>query len=127
MMRHRESWAEQETAPTREQAEAQAATSQAETQSNPAGPERRRIAAPTTTAEPEESEVLVVASKLKKFIRNRSGMNTSDGVMNALSDHLREVAVEALRAAARDGRKTVLERDAHAAIRSIKGLPPASH
>lgn len=127
MMRHRESWAEQETAPTREQAAAQqSAERQLETQANPAaGGERRRIAAPGPAAEREPAEVLVVASKLKKFVRNRSGMNTSDGVMSVLSDHLREVAVEALRAAATDGRKTVLERDAHAAIRSIKGLPPA--
>lgn len=56
-------------------------------------------------------EVLVVVSKVKAWIRARSGMNTSDGVMPVLSDHLRRVCDEAVRRAARDGRKTVLDRD----------------
>lgn len=56
-------------------------------------------------------EVLVVVSKVKAWIRARSGMNTSDGVMPVLSDHLRRVCDEAIRRAARDGRKTVLDRD----------------
>jgi histone H3/H4 len=38
-------------------------------------------------------------------------MNTSDGVVEVLSDHLRKLCVEAIRNAARDGRKTVLDRD----------------
>jgi histone H3/H4 len=59
----------------------------------------------------DEDEVLVVISKLKKFIRTRSGMNTSDGVAAVLSAHLRDLSVQALRHAAADGRKTVLERD----------------
>ena len=56
-------------------------------------------------------DILVVASKLKKYIRARSGFNTSDSVLGPLSDHLRAICVQAIRAAAEDGRKTVLERD----------------
>src|SRR5690554_3942881 len=77
MMRHRESWAEQETAPTREQAAAQQSAERArEAEAAPAAGERRRIVAPQPTAEREPPVMLVVTSKLKKFIRNRSGMNT---------------------------------------------------
>lgn len=56
-------------------------------------------------------DVLIVVSKMKKYIRDRSGMNTSDAVAEALGDHVRSVCDEAIRAAARDGRKTVLDRD----------------
>lgn len=57
------------------------------------------------------SDILIVASKLKKYIRARSGMNTSDGVMSRLSDHVRAICDQAIRNAAQDGRKTVLDRD----------------
>jgi len=44
-------------------------------------------------------------------VRERSGMNTSDGVMELLSDRLRALCNEAIRSAQRDGRRTVMERD----------------
>jgi hypothetical protein len=56
-------------------------------------------------------DVLVVVSKLKAYVRARSGMNTSDGVMEILSDRLRALCDEGIRNAARAGRKTVLDRD----------------
>ncbi|MBI3204915.1 MAG: hypothetical protein HYZ29_25485 [Myxococcales bacterium] len=56
-------------------------------------------------------EVLVVVSKVKAYVRARSGMNTSDSVTGVLSEHLRKLCNEAIRNAARDGRKTVLDRD----------------
>ena len=55
--------------------------------------------------------MLIVVSKLKKYIRERSGMNTSDSVADVLSDHVRAICDDAIRAAATDGRKTVLDRD----------------
>ncbi|MBL0216348.1 MAG: hypothetical protein IPQ07_21005 [Myxococcales bacterium] len=55
--------------------------------------------------------MLIVVSKLKKYIKDRSGMNCSDSVADMLSDHVRAVADEAIRAAGRDERKTVLDRD----------------
>jgi hypothetical protein len=60
-------------------------------------------------------EVLVVVSKLKKYIRAKSGMNTSDGVVSVLSDHLRHMCDLAVQKATEDGRKTVLDRDFKAA------------
>ncbi|MBL0221010.1 MAG: hypothetical protein IPQ07_44965 [Myxococcales bacterium] len=55
--------------------------------------------------------MLIVVSKMKKYIRERSGMNTSDAVAEALSDHVRAICDEAIRHAASDERKTVLDRD----------------
>jgi histone H3/H4 len=48
---------------------------------------------------------------LKKYVKDRSGMNTSDAVADVLGEHVRQICDEAIRAAARDGRKTVLDRD----------------
>jgi len=58
-----------------------------------------------------EKEVLVVASKLKNYIRGKSGMNTSAAVIDVLSDKVRELCDQAVEAAKRDGRKTVMDRD----------------
>ena len=56
-------------------------------------------------------EVLVVVSKLKSYIKARSGMNTSDGVIPVLSDEIRKLCDRAIQNASRDGRKTVMDRD----------------
>ena len=64
-------------------------------------------------------DILIVASTLKKYIRARSDFNTSDNVMGALSDHLRKISVEAIKTAARDGRKTVLDRDVLSVLNNI--------
>lgn len=56
-------------------------------------------------------EVLVVASKLKNYIRAKSGMNTSAAVMERLSDKIRQLADQAIENARRDGRKTIMDRD----------------
>ena len=57
------------------------------------------------------SETLVVASKLKKYIKSQSGMNTSANVMAALSDRIRQMCNDAISNAQGDGRKTVMDRD----------------
>ena len=56
-------------------------------------------------------DILVVVSKLKKYVRERSGMNTSDSVMKLLSDHLRTLCDEGIRNSAKAGRKTLMDRD----------------
>jgi histone H3/H4 len=56
-------------------------------------------------------EVLVVASKLKSYIRGKSGMNTSAAVMGALSNRIRQLCDQAIENAKREGRKTVMDRD----------------
>jgi histone H3/H4 len=55
--------------------------------------------------------VLIVGSRLKDYVRASAGMNTSDRILEPLSEIVRSVCDEAIRNAARDGRKTVLDRD----------------
>ena len=58
-----------------------------------------------------EHDVLIVVSKLKNYIRDSSGMNTSGGVAPLLSDIVRRLCDEAIERAKADGRKTVMDRD----------------
>jgi histone H3/H4 len=60
-------------------------------------------------AAPED--VLIVASKLKAYVRAKSGMNTSDSVIKALSDTVRRHCDAAIERAKSEGRKTVMDRD----------------
>ncbi len=63
-------------------------------------------------SEGEKKEVLVVASKLKGYIREQSGgMNTSSAVVDKISDKIREMCTRAIERARTDGRKTVMDRD----------------
>lgn len=58
-----------------------------------------------------ENETLVVVSKLKKYIKDKSGMSTSATVAERLSTKIRELCDEAIENAERDRRKTVMDRD----------------
>ena len=58
-----------------------------------------------------DSEVLVVASKVKKYIRDSGDMKTSASVLQALSARIRSMCDGAVENARSDGRKTVLDRD----------------
>ena len=112
MMRHRDAWAEHSRAPSKAawQQEQQAAESESPQQA----PVARRIVTATTPAdapEAQEGDALVVVSKLKKYIRDRAGMNTADNVQLALSNHLRKRCDQAIRAAGRAGRRIVMDRD----------------
>jgi len=137
-LRHRDAWAEDKIAPSkaeweREQASMAASAPEpprpAPPQVRPAAPDpaRRVVAAPTASSsvtatpaaatggpvlsEVTDRDILVVVSKLKKYIKDRSGMNCSDAVADVLSDHVRVLCDESIRAAGRDERKTVLDRD----------------
>ena len=69
---------------------------------------------PESSAKPTPEvprEILIVASRLKDYIRARSGYNTSDRALAPLSDIVRRVCDEAMENARRDGRTTVLDRD----------------
>jgi len=59
----------------------------------------------------EKKEILVVVSKLKSYIKSRSGMNTSGAVVGVLSDAVRSLCDDAIERARSDGRKTVKDRD----------------
>ncbi len=125
MIRHREAWAEEKTAPTRAQWEKEQAAEAAESPAKPsasvsapreaAKPERRIVGAPQGSASLNRDDlphdVLIVVSKLKNYVRARSGMNTSDSAVDILSDIVRELCDGAIQKAAADGRKTVMDRD----------------
>jgi histone H3/H4 len=64
-------------------------------------------------------DVLVIASRLKDYISNRSEFNTSGSVMDVLSTHLRFLCDRAIENARADGRKTVMDRDFEF-LRSLK-------
>ncbi len=109
---HREAWAEERTAPSASEVEAAAG------RARPA--ERKGVrrlvrdapaATPPSAASNAPREVLIVASRLKEYVRAKSGFNTSDRVLDPLSDIVRRVADEAIRNASREGRRTVLDRD----------------
>ncbi len=59
----------------------------------------------------DSNEVLVVASKVKAYIKEKGDMKTSSSVLSALSDRIRGMCEEAIENARSDGRKTVLDRD----------------
>ena len=52
-----------------------------------------------------------VRSRLKDYVRKRSGYNTSERALGPLSDIVRKAVDEAIRRAGEDERKTVLDRD----------------
>ena len=64
-----------------------------------------------------DKDILIVVSKMKKYIKDRSGFNCSDAVADVLSEHVRALCDDSIRAAGRDGRKTVLDRDVPKLIR----------
>lgn len=115
--RHRDAWAEEQKAPSRAtyQAEQAPAESPQPTAKVVDSTRQARIVGQSTVNVEAESgnddDVLVVVSKIKKYIRDRSGMNTSDTAIGPLSDHLRAVCRQAIRHATEDGRKTVMDRD----------------
>jgi hypothetical protein len=57
------------------------------------------------------SEILVVASKVKQFVKAKSDLNTSASVMEALSKIVESELSQAIERAKADGRKTLMDRD----------------
>jgi hypothetical protein len=129
--RHRDAWAEKQVAPR--SAGSGSSTMAAAPRSDGDEAAKRRVIVSKAVAPPAsgdeddepsaEGDVLVVVSKLKAYIRARSEMNTSSGVAEVLSDHLRTIARDAIREAGRQGRKTVLDRDVAAVLGRGRGEP----
>jgi hypothetical protein len=122
VMRHRDAWAEEQTAPTaaewaRQQAEERGRDASPPASGDPARAPRRvgvggsPAGAPAGRPSSAPRDVLVVVSKLKHYVRETSGMNTSDDVIEVLSDRLRALADDAVEEARAAGRKTVMARD----------------
>jgi histone H3/H4 len=101
VMNHKSAWAEENRSPSKENST----------------PEVRRIIVNSTTSNENKTsssmdhEILIVASKLKQYIKDKYEMNTSADVMDALSNQVRRVTDQAAEKAKRDGRKTIMARD----------------
>jgi hypothetical protein len=95
--RHREAWAIEERAPL--------------TPDPPGGAPRKRKARKATGSAGDVGEILVVASRLKAYVRSVSGYNTSDSVLPVLSAALRKICDESVENARRAERQTVMDRD----------------
>ena len=110
---HRESWAEDFQSPTKAEAFGSASSSD-----EPAAPKRRVIVSdkPTTSAGTPstkgiQTDTLVVVSKVKKLIKDRSGMSTSQCCVDQLTQKVIEEALKGIENAKAAERKTVMGRD----------------
>lgn len=80
----------------------------------PAAPARRIVPTKSPGASGSgavETEVLVVVSKVRKYIADRSGMNTSASVYDALTERIQRLCDQAIEVAKSQSRKTVMDRD----------------
>jgi hypothetical protein len=116
VMRHRDAWADEKRAPGRAAWQAAQAAEGAKAGESGAAPRRIVVDARTAprvaaVATDPGADVLVIASRLKAYVRARSGMNTSDSVLDELSRIVREHTDRAIDEARADGRKTVMDRD----------------
>ncbi len=57
------------------------------------------------------SDSLVVTSKVKKFIKEKGGFNTSAETIDVLSKAIERLCQKGVENAKSDGRKTVMDRD----------------
>lgn len=135
--RHKDAWAIEEKAPTEAEARAEknatndsvrrrvvsSSTSNADATRGADGARSTNNANNAVNAADDDApghlpeDILVVVSKLKAYVKARGSMNTSDGVTDVLSEHLRSLCTKAIRSAAQNSRKTVLARDFEAVLR----------
>jgi len=97
LLNHREAWAEEKTAPVKGAMEEK--------------PRRRIVRPGGAKLPPEENEILIVTSRLKKYVKDKHDMSTSADVLEQLSREVRRRCDEAARYARREGRKTLKARD----------------
>ena len=76
-------------------------------------PVRRVPSSPAAAAKLGNDEVLVVVTKVRKYISEKSGMNTSNGVYDVLTEKIKGLCDRAIDEASTQGRKTVMDRDFH--------------
>ena len=57
------------------------------------------------------ADILVVTSKVKKYIKEKGQMNTSAETIDILSKAMEKLCAKGIESAKADGRKTVMARD----------------
>lgn len=98
VMNHKNAWAEENRSP---------AKPEASTNSQPV----RRIVSTPSSSSADHDEILIVASKLKQYVKDKYDLNTSANVMEALSREVRNLTDRAVEKARAEGRKTLMDRD----------------
>ena len=58
-----------------------------------------------------EADILVVTSKVKKYIKEKGEMNTSAETIDMLTKAVERLCAKGIESAKADGRKTVMARD----------------
>ena len=106
-MNHKSSWAEENRSPRQENYVAA---------NDQDAPRRilvttKMIDSPAGIGEANEEDILIVASKLKQYVKDKYDMNTSANVMEALSTIVRRQTDRAVLKAKSEGRKTLMDRD----------------
>lgn len=114
--RHREAWAVEKRAPASAAEAAAGSERTPRRRSVVRKPPQSEATSPAAAPRPparqrKEEAVLVIASRMKDYVREQAGFNTSDRVLQPLSRIVRRALDEAIENARRDERKTVLDRD----------------
>jgi histone H3/H4 len=102
-MNHQSAWAEENRSPTK-----------SSLPSEQTRPERRIVSSSAPASQKSglmETEILIVASKLKQYVKDKHDLNTSANVMDVLSREVRRLADRAAQNAIAEGRKTLMDRD----------------
>ena len=107
VMNHKSSWAEENRSPRKEEYRPD---------SDINAPRRILVTNRTdenssSNGEGNEEDILIVASKLKQYIKDKYDMNTSANVMEALSRIVRRQTDRAITKAKSENRKTLMDRD----------------
>ncbi|HXH31371.1 MAG TPA: hypothetical protein VNJ01_11205 [Bacteriovoracaceae bacterium] len=107
VMNHKSAWAEERISPRKESAlpDEQPQVRRIIVGSKQAGTPAQGPAASA------EAEILIVASKLKQYVKDTHDMNTSASVLEVLSTNVRRLVDRAAQSARSDGRKTIMDRD----------------
>jgi hypothetical protein len=109
VMNHRDAWAEERVAPARPRA---AGAPSAPLATTPLGAPAPVAAGTNRAAAPDDDlDVLIVVSKLKKYVREKHGLSTADPVIDVLSDRVRKLCDDAAEKSRHAGRKTLMDRD----------------
>lgn len=61
--------------------------------------------------DPKVDVILVVASKVKAYVKSNSGLSTSSQAMEQLTIRVHQIVYQAMEKAKKDKRKTVMDRD----------------
>jgi hypothetical protein len=104
VMNHKSSWAEENISPKKENFQPE----------NDSGPRRILVTSKSTSESQNsgaENEILIVASKMKAYIKDKHDMNTAANVMDILSEKVRRLTDRAVEKARSEGRKTLMDRD----------------